>query len=118
MPVNSKQKGKAFERAVANMFKEYGYDAHRTAQFRGNTGQAADVEGVPYLSLECKHQERMYLYDWMEQAERDAAAQGKGNTPVVVHKQNRKEVLVSMRFADFVEMYKAWAKEKDSGAND
>lgn len=118
MPINSKQKGNDFERKVGHMFQEYGYDAHRTAQFRGNTGQAADVEGVPYIHIEAKNQERMYLYKWMAQAIRDSSKQGAGNVPVVVHKQNRKEVLVSMRFSDFMEMYKAWAKEKDSGAND
>lgn len=37
----SKEKGKRGERYVVRIFKECGYNnAHRTAQFKGNTGQA------------------------------------------------------------------------------
>ena len=108
----SRAKGARFERTVAALFREEGYqDAHRTAQFRGNTGQAGDVEGVPGLHIEAKAQERMCLYDWIEQAVRDCAAGGGGNIPVVIHKQNNKEVLVSMRWEDFASMYRAWEVE-------
>lgn len=106
MPINSKAKGARFERAVAAMFKEYGYNAFRTAQYEGKTGQCADVEGVPYLHIEAKNQERMHLYDWMEQAVRDSKK--KGNVPVVIHKANNKEVLVTMRWCDFIEFYSEW----------
>lgn len=104
----SREKGKRFEREVANLFKDWGYEAHRTAQFRGNTGDAGDVEGVPGIHIEAKHQERMCLYDWYEQAERDARAEGKGNFPVVIHKQNGKPVLVSMNFEHWIQLYNEW----------
>ena len=102
--INSKDKGKKFELTVAHLFKDYGFaDAHRTAQFCGNTGQAGDVEGVPHLHIECKAQERMQLYDWIDQAKRDASHNGK--IPVVIHKKNNSEVLVTMRFEDFMKLY-------------
>ena len=101
-----RDKGKAFELKVANLLKEYGYDTHRSAQFCGKTGQAADVVGVPGLHIECKAVERMTLYEWMEQAIRDSEAEGKGNIPIVIHKQNRKDILVSMRFEDFMKLMK------------
>ena len=41
----SKEKGKRFERHVAGLFRDYGYEAYRTAQYKGNTGDAGDVEG-------------------------------------------------------------------------
>lgn len=104
----SREKGKRGERSVASLFREHGYEAHRTAQYRGNTGDAGDVEGIPYLHLEVKFQERMRLYDWMEQSVHDAKEEGKGNIPIVVHKQNHKEVLVTMRFEDFMKMYKEY----------
>ena len=104
----SKEKGKRFEREVAHLFREYGYDAHRTAQYRGNTGDAGDVEGVPGFHIEAKNQEKMRLYDWMKQSVSDAAAEGKGNLPVVLHKANRKPVLVTMRFEDWIQMYSAY----------
>ena len=97
---NSKDKGKRFEREIANYLKEHGYDARRSAQYCGNTGDAADVVGLPGFHIECKHQEKMHLYDWMEQAVRDSAKSG--DTPIVIHKQNRKETLVTIRLDDFM----------------
>lgn len=99
---NSKDKGKRFERDIANYLKERGYDARRSAQYCGNTGDAADVVGLPGFHIECKHQEKMHLYDWMEQAVRDSAKSG--DTPIVIHKQNRKDTLVTMRLDDFMNM--------------
>ena len=67
--INSKQKGARFERELAGLFRDYGYtEARRTAQYCGNTGDASDVVGLPGIHIEAKHQEKMYLYDWMEQA--------------------------------------------------
>ena len=104
----SREKGKRFERAIALLFKEWGYDAHRTAQYRGNTGQAGDVEGVPFVHIEAKHQERMNLYEWYEQSAHDALAAGKNEMPVVIHKQNLKPILVTMSFPHWLEMYREY----------
>lgn len=109
MAVNSKQKGARFERLLASMFREHGYDARRTAQYCGNTGDASDVVGLPGIHIEAKHQERMQLYDWMDQAKRDSA--GTGNVPVVFHKKNNAEVLVTMQFESFMELYKKAGEE-------
>jgi len=99
---NSKQKGSRFEREIANYLKEHGFDARRSAQYCGNTGDAADVVGLPGFHIECKHQEKMHLYDWMEQAVRDS--EKSGDTPIVIHKQNRKDTLVTMRLDDFMNL--------------
>lgn len=101
----SRDKGARFERIIASYFREYGYDAHRTAQYCGKTGKAADVEGVPGLHIECKHCERMSLYDWMDQAVRDTKNEIK---PVVIHKANNKPILVTMRLEDFMALYVEW----------
>ena len=116
MSKNNRSKGKRFERTVANMFKSHGYNAYRTAQYRGNTGAAGDVEGVPYIHIEAKHQEQMRLYEWMAQSVSDATAEGKGNLPVVIHKANNKPVLVSMLFEDWIQLYNAYTERK-SNAN-
>ena len=100
----SKEKGKRFERHVAGLFRDYGYNAYRTAQYKGNTGDAGDVEGIPHIHIECKHQERMNLYDWMEQSIADAEAEGKDSLPVVIHKANNRPVLVTMRFEDWIRL--------------
>lgn len=104
--INSKQKGARFERTLASLFRNYGYDeARRTAQYCGNTGDASDVVGLPYLHIEAKHQEKMYLYDWMAQAKNDANASGKDVFPAVFHKKNNCEILVTMEFDDFMQIY-------------
>lgn len=106
MTINSKQKGARFERLLASKFREQGYEAERTAQYCGKTGQAADVAGLPLIHVEAKHQEKMYLYDWMAQAKRDAAASGKGELPAVFHKKNNAEILVTMTLEDWFCLYR------------
>ena len=109
MAVNSKQKGARFERTLAGLFREYGYsDARRTAQYCGNTGDASDVVGLPGIHVEAKHAEAMRLYDWMDQAKRDAAANGKGNLPAVFHKKNHAEILVTVQLDTFMKLYREW----------
>ena len=99
----SRDKGARFERTIANKLKDYGYKAMRTAQHCGKSGDAADVIGLPGIHIECKAQEKMHLYEWMAQAERDA--EGTGNIPTVVHKQNNMPILVTLKFEDFMELY-------------
>lgn len=113
MAVNSRQKGARGERYVAAKFREYGYDAHRTAQFRGNTGQAADVEGIPGIHAEVKFQETLRLQDWLDQAKRDAEKAGDG-LPTVFHKKNNAELLVTMEFSTWIQLYREW----ESGRGD
>ena len=108
MAVNSKQKGARFERLLASKFREYGYEARRTAQYCGNTGDAADVIGLPGLHIEAKHQEAMRLYDWMAQAKRDAKAGGENRLPAVFHKKNNAPILVTMELEDFMNLYREW----------
>lgn len=109
--VNSKQKGARFERLLTSRFREYGYDARRTAQYCGNTGEAADVDGLPGIHVEAKHQERMSLYEWMSQAKRDSG--GSGRLPAVFHKKNNCEILVSMEFDDWMQLYRSYETDHD-----
>lgn len=107
--INSKRKGATFERTLARKFREYGYDeARRTAQYCGNTGDASDVVGLPGIHVEAKAQEKMYLYDWMAQAKRDAKAGGGKNLPAVFHKKNNCDILVTMTLEDWINLYREW----------
>lgn len=101
----SREKGKRGERWLANYLKERGYDARRSAQFCGKTGDAADVVGLAEIHLECKWQEKVQIRLWYEQAKRDAEASGKGDIPVVVHKRSREEPLVTLSLDDFMKLY-------------
>lgn len=104
--INSKEKGKRFERALARILKDYGYDCRRTNQYCGSTGDVSDVVGLPGLHIEAKHQEKMCLYDWMAQAKHDAAAGGKGLMPTVFHKKNNAQILVTMELDDWMKLYR------------
>lgn len=106
--INSKRKGAAFERKLAARFREYGYDACRTAQYCGNTGDASDVVGLPGIHVEAKHCEAMRLYEWLSQAKRDAEAGGGKNLPAVFHKKNNAEILVTMELETWMNLYREW----------
>jgi Holliday junction resolvase len=114
MAVNSKQKGARFERLLASKLREYGYEARRTAQYCGNTGDASDVVGLRGLHIEAKHQETTRLYEWMAQAKRDAEAGGKNRLPAVFHKKNNADILVTMRLEDFMVIYREWEAGLDT----
>lgn len=101
----SREKGKRGERWLANYLKERGYDARRTAQFCGRTGDAADVVGLRGIHIEAKWCEKVQIRLWYEQAKRDAEAAQKGEIPVVVHKVSRQEPLVTMSLDDFMKLY-------------
>ena len=101
---NSRQKGARFERTLAAALRDYGYACRRGQQYCGTNGDA-DVIGLPGIHIEAKHQERMSLYDWMEQAKRDAR---QDELPAVFHKKNNAEILVSMELADWIKLYREW----------
>ena len=107
--INSKEKGKRFERLLASIFRDYGFkEARRTAQYCGNTGDASDVVGLPGIHVEAKFQEKMKLYDWIAQAKRDAEANNKGDLPAVFHKRSNDEILVTMTLTDWMILYREY----------
>ena len=112
MPVNSKEKGKRFELEVTNALKAEGYNAHRSAQYAGNTGEAADVVGLPGIHIEAKRQEQLRLYEWMAQAVRDAKAAGRGDLPAVFFRKSNEAMMVAMRFEDWIKIYKEYEAQE------
>lgn len=109
----SKAKGARFELEIAHYFKEHGYpDAHRTAQHCGKTGDAGDVEGVPNLHIECKHVEKLNLYNAYHQSVRDNSAKNSDDIPIVVHKKNRETTLVSLSLDDFIKIFSTYINKE------
>lgn len=109
--VNSRQKGARFERELAEILREYGYDCRRGVQYSGKNGDA-DVIGLPGIHIEAKHCEKMLLYDWMAQAKRDSAKNGR--LPAVFHKKNRAAILVTMELDDWMKIYKDGRKNDET----
>lgn len=103
MTINSKQKGAKFERQLAGLLREHGFtESRRSVQYCGANGDA-DVIGVPGVHIEAKAVERLNIHEAMEQSVSDARD---GEIPVVIHKKNRKPILVTMLFDDWIELYK------------
>lgn len=112
MPVNSKSKGKRGELEWCEVCKAHGYDVHRSAQYCGNTGEAADCIGLPRIHQEVKRVERLDIHKAMEQAVRDSEAAGNRDKPIVAHRRNNTEWLVTMRAKDWFEIYNTAVKNE------
>ena len=111
--INSKQKGSAGEREWAQICRMQGYEnARRGQQYNGIEGK--DVVGIPGLHCEVKRVESLNVHKAIEQAKRDARP---GETPVVAHRRNREEWLITMRAEDFFRMRRAYEKEERKNAD-
>lgn len=104
--MNSKQKGARGERELAKALRNHGYEARRTQQYCGNTGDASDVVGLPGIHVECKRTERLSLYDALSQAKRDAS--GSKDLPTVFHRKNNCDWVVIMSLDDWMTLFKEW----------
>lgn len=104
MPINSRAKGKTYELEIAASIREAGFEARRGVQYCGGS-DSPDVIGLPGFHVECKRVEAGNLYQWMDQASRDAgkSASGAGAPmPVVAHRRSRRESLAVLRWSDFL----------------
>ena len=101
MSINSRDKGARFERLLAAKLRAYGYKARRGQQYSGANGDA-DVVGLPGIHIEAKAVERLNIHKAMEQSKADAR---EGEIPVVIHKKNRSNILVTMELDDFIKLY-------------
>lgn len=104
---SSKRKGKIGELEVANLLKAAGYNARRSSQYCGNTGDAPDVrvEGLP-LHIEVKRVERLNLKQAYQQAVHDSKANGNNEIPVIFHRRSRQPWMVTLSADDFLTLIK------------
>ena len=106
--MNSRNKGVRGELEAAHLLKTYGYDARRGQQYSGANGDP-DVVGLPGIHIEVKRVEKLNIDNAVDQSCTDASY---GELPIVLHRKNRKPWLVTMTFLDWIELYKAWEKNK------
>ena len=105
--MNSRAKGKRGELEWAAYCRHQGYGScRRTAQYCGNTGDASDVVGLPGIHQEVKRVEALNIEKAMAQAIHDS----RGLTvPMVAHRKNGQDWLVTMRADDWFAFYHWWA---------
>ena len=97
-PMNSREKGKRGERQWRDELRANGYDARRGQQFSGSPDSPDVVcDGLPWIHFEVKAVEKLNVQDAMDQARRDAGLK----VPVVAHRRNFREWLVTMSAETF-----------------
>lgn len=104
MKINSRDKGKRGELEISSKLKEYGFDTRRGQQYCGNNGDA-DVVGLPRIHIEVKRVEHLNIYNAISQAVSDAK---KDEIPVVMHRKDRCNWLVTLSLSNFMEIYKEY----------
>lgn len=118
MTINSRSKGVRTERELSKKLEEVmGWKARRTQQYCGAAGDSdVVIEELPQVFLESKAVEKLNVQAAMDRAAEDAAAEGK--IPVLAHKRNRKEWLMTIRLSDMprllqmVEIYTSMRQEE------
>ena len=113
---NGKQKGKRGELEFSRLCREYGWEVRRTAQYCGNTGEAADVVGLPGLHVEVKRVEKLNIYDGVEQMKRDRDKKDPDLLAILAHRRNNREWLITMTAEDWFRLYREYSD--GSGQND
>lgn len=103
--INSRDKGARFERLLAKMLREHGYEAERGCQHSGGKDSPDVKHNMTRLHIEAKDVEKLNIWNALEQSKRDAGAD---EIPVVMFKRNRTQVYVAVPFEEFMEMFKAW----------
>lgn len=99
--INSRQKGAAGERELAEFLRQHGYEARRGQQFSGGGDSPDVVTNLEGVHIENKRVESGNLYNWLAQAQRDA----NGKVPLVTHRRNGKEWVAIMRLEDLLKLH-------------
>ena len=99
--MNSRQKGKRGELECVHWLRDNGFTARRGQQFKGTADSPDVIAGIPF-HIEVKLREALNLYKAMEQAVKESP-----KVPVIYHRKNRTEPLITMRAADWIELVKA-----------
>lgn len=100
--VNSRAKGARGERMWRDFLRKHGHEARRGQQFSGKNGDPDVVSDMKDIHHEVKCVERLNIYVAIEQSVCDAR---QGEYPIVAHKKNNKEWLVTMRAEDWIALY-------------
>ena len=90
-------KGASFERESANALKDIYPEARRGIGQARSAGEVCDVEGTPFW-LELKHHRLVSIQGAFTQAVEASAGR---RPPVVISKDNRSRILVTMDFEQF-----------------
>lgn len=96
MGKSQREKGANAEREVAQLIRKHGFNARRGQVFNHEPDIITDIP----VHLEIKRQETTKIHEWMKQS----TEQSRGQSPAVVHRRNREDWLITMKFEDWLEI--------------
>lgn len=106
MKINGNAKGKKGELEFAHLLEDNGFKARRGQQYSGTETTADIISELPY-HFEVKRVERLNIDKAIEQAIKDCG----DNIPVVAHRKNHKDWLITMKFDDWIQIIKKETEE-------
>ena len=107
---SSKSKGRRLQNKIRDLLLEHYSDKLEKDDIRcaimGESGEDLKLSPaarklIPY-SFECKNQEKLNIWDSLEQAEKNSDDYG----PVLIFKRNRSKIYVVLEISDFLELLK------------
>lgn len=110
--MNGRNKGKSGEREAARVIAEAFAVAMRRGQQYAGGNQSPDIIGLKGIHVEVKRVEAMSLYNWIDQAQRDHTP---GEVPMVLHRKNKREWLVSIKLEYLPALVKVLSKILEEG---
>lgn len=106
--INSRDKGARYERHIAQVLRDHGYEAERGCQHSGGKDSPDVKHNMPNIHIEAKAVEKLNLWNALAQSEKDA---GENEIPIVVFKRNRSKDYVALSLEDFIEIFKKGTKQ-------
>lgn len=117
----ARAKGAQFERDIAKILEEYtgvkfkrGLGQTRSAKTEGADVQADDHAINSAIHIECKRHSSVSIKPAFKQAVNDCDSA----MPIVITKDDRKDTLLTMKFDDWLPMFKAWMDARDKNNTD
>ena len=103
--INSRDKGARYERHIAKVLRDYGYEAERGCQHAGGRDSPDVKSNMKGVHIETKKVEHLNIWSALEQSARDA---GDDEIPIVIFARNRTPDYVALTLDDFMKLFKAW----------
>lgn len=94
MPIHSKNKGARFEREVAKILNDAGFESRRGVQFSGGLDSPDVISTFPF-HIEAKRVEKLNLTSAVHQSHKDAGTEDY----CVIHKKNHEPILFTCPLA-------------------
>lgn len=108
-------KGHNFEREIAKMLSEAtGSEFERgLGQARHGGSENSDVRSdeFPEFHFECKRHKKCNIKEAVRQAKKDIEDSKESRIPIIVTKDDREEILVTMTMTDWLKFFQAYIDE-------